>query len=192
MTGDTNGYKWGYKDLASYMTESNLDVNAWADLAVSAGAKYVVPVGLFHDAFAIYESKYTSWNSVKLGPKRDHITQLASAVRARGLKFGISNHFFENWGWFHHTSQYDTGDPQNYALYNVPESETTTPSLTHRTNWLNRAQEMVDKWHPDLIGFASAYGSKTRTRVLSSIFSIMLVRPAMIRVPAWLMPGLKS
>jgi alpha-L-fucosidase len=76
----------------------------WADLFYSSGAKYIVPTSKHHDGFALWPSAHAStayrrhWNAADAGPKRDLIGEIAHAVRARGLKFGIYYSLYE---WFH-------------------------------------------------------------------------------------------
>ena len=36
----------------------------------------------------------------RIGPKRDIVGSWAKAARARGLKFGVSNHSAHAWHWF--------------------------------------------------------------------------------------------
>jgi alpha-L-fucosidase len=45
-----------------------------------------------HDNFDLYDSKYQSWNSTKLGPKKDLVGGWAKAAKEHGLPFGVSVH----------------------------------------------------------------------------------------------------
>ena len=65
------------------------DPQAWARLFKEAGARYVVPVAEHHDGFALYNSTFNPWNSVKIGPKRDIVKELRAAILAEGLHFGL-------------------------------------------------------------------------------------------------------
>jgi len=84
--------KFGYKDLIPKLTGENFDPEGWASLFRQAGAQYVVPVAEHHDGFAMYDSALNPWNSVAMGPQRDVIGELAEAVRARSMVFGLSSH----------------------------------------------------------------------------------------------------
>src|SRR6201993_4047144 len=88
--------KFGYKDFIPMFKAEHFDASAWADLFKKAGAKYVVPVAEHHDGFAMYDSALSDWTAVKMGPHRDVIGQLAKAVRADGLHFGVSSHRVEH------------------------------------------------------------------------------------------------
>lgn len=59
----------------------------------------MVLVAEHHDGFALWDSAYTEWNAARMGPKRDIVKEIADAVRAEGLVFGVSYHRAENW-WF--------------------------------------------------------------------------------------------
>lgn len=69
------------------------------DLYAKAGAKYFVALANHHDNFDAYDSKYHAWNSVRLGPKRDIVGSWAKVARAKGLRFGVSNHSAHAWHW---------------------------------------------------------------------------------------------
>ncbi len=83
---------FGYKDWVPLYTAENWDPQAWAMLFKQAGAKYVIPTGEHHDGFVNWDSELTEWCATKMGPKRDLIGELATAVRAEGMKYGISYH----------------------------------------------------------------------------------------------------
>ena len=62
----------------------------------NSGAQYVVPVAEHHDGFSMYDSGLSDWTVVKMGPKRDTLGELAKAIRAEGLHFGLSSHRAEH------------------------------------------------------------------------------------------------
>ena len=85
--------KFGYKDLPQ-LTASRFNADEWVPLAKESGSRFIVPVSCFHDGFAMWDSKLTDWNAVKVGPKRDYDGLLAAAARRQGLKFGVAWHHF--------------------------------------------------------------------------------------------------
>src|SRR5512146_1583080 len=91
--------RFGYKDFIPRFTAAQYDPAAWAGLFRQAGARFVVPVAEHHDGFAMYDSSFSRWNAVQMGPRRDVIGELAAAVRRDGLIFGLSSHRAEHW-WF--------------------------------------------------------------------------------------------
>jgi len=74
---------------------------------IAAGARYFISLANHHDNFDNYASRYHDWNSTKVGPKRDIVGGWAKAARARGLKFGVSNHSAHAWHWFQTAYGYD-------------------------------------------------------------------------------------
>jgi alpha-L-fucosidase len=61
----------------------------WADLFAQAGARYVVLVTKHHDGFCLWPSAVRNPRQKGWASKRDIVGELAAAVRARGLKFGV-------------------------------------------------------------------------------------------------------
>lgn len=159
--------KFGYKDFIPMFKAEQFDPAAWARLFKEAGAKYVVPVAEHHDGFAMYDSGLSDWTAAKMGPRRDVIGELAKAVRAEGLHFGASSHrvehnFFLGVG---RSIPSDINDPKYAAFYgpahNWLENKDGTPlsndftyvSPAWTADWLARATEMVEKYHPDVMYF---------------------------------------
>ena len=159
--------KFGYKDFIPMFKAADFDAAAWAQLFQKSGAKYVVPVAEHHDGFAMYDSGVSDWTAAKLGPHRDIIGELAGAVRAQGLHFGVSSHrvehnFFLGVG---RTIPSDVNDPQYAALYGPAHPWLAAPRGTPVSNdftyvskawaddWLARGAELVEKYHPDIVYF---------------------------------------
>jgi alpha-L-fucosidase len=77
-----------FDDFIPQLTFERFDADAYAQLAEDAGMRYVVHVTKHHDGFCWWDASHTDRNSVKLGPKRDVVAELAAATRAHGLVFG--------------------------------------------------------------------------------------------------------
>jgi len=160
--------KVGYKDFIPMFKAEHFDPRAWARLFHEAGAKYVMPVGEHHDGFAMYQSNLTDWCAGKMGPNRDVLGELASAIRAEGLHFATSSHRVEH-DWFFdggRTFDSDVNDPRYAAFYGPAHSRLVKPGYQDRLiedwtyvspafmdDWLARSAEIVEKYHPDLIFF---------------------------------------
>jgi len=147
--------KFGYKDFIPMFTAENWDPKDWAKLFREAGARYVVLVAEHHDGFALYDCSYTRWNSVKMGPKRDIVGELAEAVRDEGLVFGVSYHRAEHWWFFEGGTQFnsDVRDPRYYDFYGPAKPSGTQPDEEFLIDWLRRACELVDKYKPQIFWF---------------------------------------
>jgi len=86
------GKDFAYRDFAPMFRAELFDPELWAGIFERSGARYVVLTSKHHDGFCMWPTKspYSRfWNCREAGPKRDLLGDLAKAVRARGLKFGI-------------------------------------------------------------------------------------------------------
>ena len=159
--------KFGYKDFIPMFKAEHFDAAAWAQLFKKAGAKYVVPVAEHHDGFAMYDSGLSDWTAAKIGPHRDTTGELAKAVRAQGLHFGVSSHRVEHNFFLGVGRQIpsDVNDPQYAALYGPAHTWLMNPAGTPLNDdftyvssawaddWLARGAELVEKYHPDIVYF---------------------------------------
>lgn len=79
-----------YDDFLDAWTARDFDPTGWARLFAAAGAEYVIPTTKHHDGVTLWEAPGTgARNTVHRGPKRDLIADIADAVRAEGLRFGV-------------------------------------------------------------------------------------------------------
>ncbi|MFT4198923.1 MAG: alpha-L-fucosidase [Pseudoxanthomonas sp.] len=158
---------FGYKDLIPLFTASKFDPQAWAALFRESGARYVVPVAEHHDGFALYDSQLSDWTAKKMGPKRDLLGELSTAIRAQGLHFGLSSHRAEH-DWFFDGGRAfdsDVNDPRYAGLYGPAQlrlpgkhdgdvaNDWTPVSQAWLDDWLARTTELIDRYDPDLIYF---------------------------------------
>ena len=82
----------GYKELIERFTADKFDADEWAELFAASGARFAGPVAEHHDGFSMWDSTINSWNSARMGPKRDVTGELAATIRARGMKFVATFH----------------------------------------------------------------------------------------------------
>ncbi|VGO17419.1 hypothetical protein PDESU_06015 [Pontiella desulfatans] len=174
--------EFGYKDFIPMFKAENFNADEWADLCVQGGARFFTMMGAHHDAFCLWDTKLTKWNSVNMGPKRDLVGEIEQAVRKKGLKFGVSNHTAWNYCFFqwNHINGYDAKDPAYQDLYGnpiIPEGldnvtvrpeeqegkgrwkwfdrsrNLIQPSERDMERWLARTKELADLYRPDLYYF---------------------------------------
>jgi alpha-L-fucosidase len=165
--------KFGYKDFIPMFRAEKFDPDAWVELFARAGARYVVPVAEHCDGFAMYDTAFSKWDASEMGPKRDVVGELARAIRAHGLHFGLSSHRAEHWWWYYVGRTYDSdvNDPGNAGLYgpaapmglpaDAPDSWPDgdqlqlwmPPDKAFLDDWMARSSELVDKYHPELVYF---------------------------------------
>ncbi|KAA0201469.1 hypothetical protein HAZT_HAZT003667 [Hyalella azteca] len=87
-----------YQDFAAMFTAEFYNPVAWADIFNASGAKYVVLTSKHHEGYTNWPSKVSwNWNSMDVGPKRDLVGELATAIRTvhPHLHFGLYHSLFE-------------------------------------------------------------------------------------------------
>jgi alpha-L-fucosidase len=95
------GANFDYQNFAPMFRAELYDPNHWADVFLRSGAKYVVLTSKHHEGFALWPSAEASrtwkrpWNSVEIGPHRDLLGDLTTAVRGKGLRMGIYYSLYE-------------------------------------------------------------------------------------------------
>lgn len=164
--------KFGFKDTIPAWKAEKFDPDHLMDLYKKAGAKYFMTMGVHHDNFDLWNSKFNRWNAVNMGPKKDILGMWKQAARNHGLKFAVSDHLWISYKWFS-TSKgsdktgafagvpYDGADPKNYEYYGRCEevlgndndldwNENTIPEVWKR-HWFDRMKDLVDQYEPDLL-----------------------------------------
>lgn len=157
-------WKFGYKDFIKDLTGEHFDAMEWVKLFKEAGAQFAGPVVEHSDGFAMYDSDLTHWDCVEMGPKRDITGEMRDAVKAHGLKFIVTYHRHWLYAWYPTWNRnMDCGDPKYRGLYGpkVPkgafEMGLTTEEKKHfpdnkfNQEWLDRLEEIMDKYQPDII-----------------------------------------
>jgi alpha-L-fucosidase len=161
--------KFGYKDIIPLWKAQKWDPEALMALYVKAGAKYFVSMGVHHDNFDLWKSKFHRWNSVNMGPKRDVVGEWKKAAENAGLRFGVSEHLGPSFSWFspsHGWDQwgpnpgrlYDGADPAYADLYHPANNEPfhwgrswyATDQWWH-LEWFCRIKDLLDQYKPDFL-----------------------------------------
>ena len=164
--------KFGYKDLIPLWQAEHFDPEAWLDLFAQAGARYFAPCAVHHDGFCLWDTAYTPYNAVNMGPHQDLIGRLRAATVQHGLRFGVTTHFDRTLSWMQlsHGSDtkgplqgvpYDGRDPRYQDLYMLGYfdhnlADTVNPPVIWREYWRSRIQELMTKYQPDLVYLDSA------------------------------------
>ena len=143
--------KFGYKDFIPMFTAAKWDPDQWAELFRRSGAKYVIPSAEHHDGFSLWDSASNKYNAKNMGPKRDLIGDLGKAVRAKGLKFGMSNHSVNHFNFVPLNPNSDQSDPAWADFYSVDRS----PAARQKFNdlWVKKNFELIDQYQPDMLWF---------------------------------------
>jgi alpha-L-fucosidase len=138
-----------YRAFARDFTAAKYDPEAWAQLAADAGVKYVVITAKHHDGFALFDSAVSDWNAVKAsGAKRDLLSPLAAAARARGLRFGVYYSQSQDWnnpgGGKGRGAAWDDAQQGDFDDYLAKIS-------------LPQVRELVERLHPDILWWDTEY-----------------------------------
>ena len=152
--------EFGYKDFIPMFKAENFNADEWAELFLRSGAKWAGPVAEHHDGFAMWNTKYNDYNSVKMGPRKDIVGELEKAIKARGMKFVTTFHHETNW-WFFPTwdKRYDCGDPKYSDLYGPIHNKGDEPTEEYLDEWYGKIIEVIDNYNPDLIWFDTGFGA---------------------------------
>ena len=74
------------------------DPEAWAEMAATAGMKYMVITSKHHEGFCLWDSKLTDYKATNTPAGRDLLRPMLDAFRARGLKVGLYHSLID---WHH-------------------------------------------------------------------------------------------
>jgi alpha-L-fucosidase len=172
--------EYGYKDIAHNWVIDRWNPEELMNLYVEMGARYFMAMGVHHDNFDCWDSKYQPWNSVNIGPKVDIVGTWEKIARKHGLHFGIGFHNTppRTWGQFmpvRYTSDksgpkqgipYDAlqtildgkgkwwegMDPVD--LYGPVHTRNDDPLRSPFANqFMWRIDDAISKYHPDIIYF---------------------------------------
>jgi alpha-L-fucosidase len=168
--------KVGYKDLIHLYTADQWDPDHLIGLYQKAGAKYFFSMGVHHDGYDLWNSKYQPrWNSVATGPHKDVVGLWAAAARKRGLRFGVSEHLSNSFDWFAPSHLADTKGPyagipydgQNPAFADLYHDYSGMPAGFLKSiqdnpmgriapdwwkrQYFNRVKDLLDQHQPDLL-----------------------------------------
>lgn len=166
--------KVGYKDLIHLYTADRWDPEHLMDLYQKAGAKYFFSMGVHHDNFDLWDSKFQPhWNAVAMGPRKDVVGLWARAARERGLRFGVSEHLSNSFDWLapahladskgpYAGQPYDGQNPAYAELYHdysgmLADFAKTSEAMGRvapdwwKLQYFNRVKDLVDQHQPDLL-----------------------------------------
>ena len=168
--------EFGFKDVIHIWTADNWDPDAIVSRFHKSGARYFVAMANHHDNFDLWNSSHQPWNSVNIGPHKDIIAGWAKAAKREGLPFGVSVHASHAWLFYDSSQAYDGKltkadgagkwweglDPQDLYAQEHPVAQqwgwewqdtVSVPSEAYRRNFLERTQELIDNYNPDLVYF---------------------------------------
>ena len=124
------GEEFKYQDFAPMWKAEQFNPDQWAEVLKNAGAKYVILTSKHHEGFTLWPSAQSwNWNSVDIGPHRDLVGELSTAVKTKGLHMGLYYSLYE---WFNPLYK---SDPGKYV------SEHMLPQM----------KDLVTRYQPDIL-----------------------------------------
>ena len=150
--------EFGYKDVIPHFKAENWDPKAWAKLFKDVGAKYVVMTAEHHDGWANWDSDLTPWNAADMGPKRDLVGELGSALKEVGLKYAPSYHRERHQSFFSQQLYKVNAIPQETISQEIAQTPAAAslygPFGTTKEfvdDYVARWQEIQEKYEPDFL-----------------------------------------
>ncbi|SEF15632.1 alpha-L-fucosidase [Streptomyces sp. Ag109_O5-10] len=167
---DTYGADFAYDDFIPRFTAEKFDPRAWVELFRDAGAQYHVLTSKHHEGFALWDTKVSDRNAVKLGPKRDLVKELFDASRRytpelhRGLYFSMPEWFNPDSPWMGHA-------PRNpYTLDPLPYTGYTSGKDFVRDYQAPQMLELIHGYDPEII-WCDIGGANDSVDVLAEYFN---------------------
>ena len=145
-----------YDNLYRIFNPVKFDADEVAQMAVDAGAGYVVLTTKHHDGFCMWDSKYTDYDMMSTPSKRDICKELSDACHKRGLRLL----------WYYskvdyHDARHDVKNPKPYDdyFYNQIEELLTKYGSIEGMWWDGgkiktdnvRLFKMMNKHHPGIL-----------------------------------------
>jgi alpha-L-fucosidase len=140
--------QFGYHNFIPQFKGENFNADQWAELFKKSGARFAGTVAEHHDGFAMWNSRLTQFNAKNMGPHRDIIGELEQAIRKRGMKFFTSLHHEINYTYVKVKPGWAANNPKYAKLYGC-----LMPHKEWLQMWLDKCNEVVDKYHPDIMYF---------------------------------------
>ena len=177
--------EFGYKDFVPMFKAEKFDPDEWAEIIVNSGVKFAGITAVHHDGFCLWDSKYTRWDSMDMGPKRDLYGELVASIRKADPEMKILTcfHHYRTYGWFNTKDKalleqgkkegWDIFDPRYADFYRNPETE---PQEKFLAEWRNKIVEVIDNYQPDVIwfdggGFRKGENEPTTLEVLTHFYN---------------------
>jgi len=131
-----------YDQFAAEFNESikNWDPESWARLFHQIHARYIVLTANHMDGFLLWPSKYPNPKKENYYASRDIVSELAEAVRAKGIKLGIYHLCVMDDTWNSSVIQ-TSGD----AFAHVPQDPEFSAYID------DHYYEIIDQWKPDIL-----------------------------------------
>lgn len=143
-----------YYDFGEMFKAKHFDADRIVNMLEKTGVKYAIISSKHHDGYCIWPSKQANetwgrkWNSVDIGPKRDLMGEMATALKKSDIKFGAYYSLYE---WY---NPLWIEDPEKFAIEHMhPQFKDLVESYKPDLIWADGEWDMEsDKWDsPELL-----------------------------------------
>ncbi|GHJ37135.1 alpha-L-fucosidase [Streptomyces sp. TS71-3] len=166
----TYGEDFAYDDFIPMFTARHFNPRSWVELFRDAGAEYYVLTSKHHEGFALWDTRVSDRNAVRMGPHRDLVGELFAASRAytpqlhNGLYFSMPEWFNPDDPWMGHA-------PRNpYTLEPVPYTGYTAGKDFVHDYQAPQMRELIHGYDPDVI-WCDIGGDNDSQHVLAEYFN---------------------
>ncbi|MGW7006735.1 alpha-L-fucosidase [Streptomyces sp. NPDC054933] len=170
------GEGFAYDDFIPMFTARRFDPRSWVELFRDTGAEYYVLTSKHHEGFALWDTKVSDRNAVRMGPHRDLVKELFTASRTytprlhNGLYFSMPEWFNPDNPWMGHA-------PRNpYTLAPVAYTGYTAGKDYVKDYQAPQMRELVHGYDPDII-WCDIGGVNDSHDVLAEYFNHAKNRP---------------
>jgi alpha-L-fucosidase len=157
----TFGNKFSYDDFVPVFNNasSRLDTEAWAELFVKAGARYVVLTCKHADGFLLWPSAYPNLLKRDYAAKRDIVGELANALRDHNLDIGL--YYCSGLDWAFNSHPITRASDLILGMPNNPEYVSYCTKQWH---------ELINRYNPSVLWGDIGYPFGGRVLALFSHF----------------------
>ncbi len=155
--------KFGYKDFIPMFKAEKFNADEWVDLMYESGARFGGILLVHHDGFLLWDSEFSRWNSMNMGPKKDIYGEIAKSVRRHDdMKLIATFHHARTFGYVTKLEKnsktpmevkktWDLYDPEYNDFY--WNEAIGAKAEVFGTTWVGKLKEVIDKYSPDALWF---------------------------------------
>jgi alpha-L-fucosidase len=118
---------------------AGFDADAWAETFQRAGADYMVMVAKYHDGYSLWPTKVPNPHAPDFHSDRDLVGEVAAAVRARGMRFGV--YYSGGVDWTYQRKVVKTLGDYSYRPYGAGYADYAEAQV----------RELVERYRPDVL-----------------------------------------
>lgn len=152
-----NPSEYGYEKFIANFKAAKFNANEIVKFVKECGARFIMPVATHHDNFDMYDS-FFSWNSVKMGPKKDILKEWKTAAIKHNLKFGVSTHLYWSPRFFRTARKFQKEETPEWEFFNMDyDTEKFSSQDSWNEHWYKRSWDLIEKYDPDMFNNDSPY-----------------------------------